>query len=623
MKIQFKKIVINNFMSLGDISIDLDNQGYTLVSGINNNPSDLAKSNGSGKSSIFEAIVWCLTGETMRGNKDITNNVINKGTRVTLYFNIDNNSYKLIRTKDDPEYKTNLLIYINDEDKSGKGIRDSDKLLKEYIPDLTPSLIGSVIVLGQGLPTRFTNNSPSGRKEVLEKLCKSDFMIEDLKDRVGTRKTALQSTLRTHEDNLLSQQTILEISYKELDVQKNLLKSLNEDTNYNKLIQDLTTEITNNKTLLDEVTNTLDVIDNELNVVFQEQSSLNKKKKDSEDTVEQKYVEQITTYQNKINELSVSIGVLTNKIKDIKSIKEVCPTCGQRLPNVNKPSTESFESELNTEINNKQKYTEELNNLLKEKELEEETITKSFQEIQVNLSTQYKTLEDKRTFNSQEKNKLTTLINSQNSKLTEFTLKQSNLETNIRTCEEKIDSLNRSIKEHEDTLLYNNNVMEDTKERLSIINKFNTVLSRDFRGYLLESIVEFINSVAKKYCLDVFETDYIEFKLDGNNIAISYNNKQYESLSGGERQKIDIILQLALRDMLCKYTDFSTNLLVLDEIFDNLDELGCSKIIDLISNKLNDISSIYIISHHGDELNIPSDNELIVVKECNGVSYIK
>ena len=66
-----------------------------------------------------------------------------------------------------------------------------------------------------------------------------------------------------------------------------------------------------------------------------------------------------------------------------------------------------------------------------------------------------------------------------------------------------------------------------------------------------------------------------------------------------------------------------SRVLVLDEIFDNLDELGCSKIIDLISNKLNDISSIYIISHHGDELNIPSDNELVVVKESNGVSYIK
>ena len=84
-----------------------------------------------------------------------------------------------------------MKIIRNGEDVSGKGIRDSEKLLSEYLPDLTSSFLGSVIILGQGLPQRFSNNTPSGRKDVLEKLSKSDFMIEDLKQKVSDRKTQI------------------------------------------------------------------------------------------------------------------------------------------------------------------------------------------------------------------------------------------------------------------------------------------------------------------------------------------------------------------------------------------------------------------------------------------------
>jgi hypothetical protein len=73
MHIVFKNIKIKNFMSIGYGEVDLDNQGYVSINGINNNKDDNAKSNGSGKSAIIESIVFCLTGETIRGTKDIVN----------------------------------------------------------------------------------------------------------------------------------------------------------------------------------------------------------------------------------------------------------------------------------------------------------------------------------------------------------------------------------------------------------------------------------------------------------------------------------------------------------------------------------------------------------------------
>ena len=75
------------------------------------------------------------------------------------------------------------------------------------MPDITSQLIGSVIILGQGLPFKFSSNTPSGRKEMLEKLSKSDFMIQDIKLRIDKRLTELNNKIRENEDSTLKLET--------------------------------------------------------------------------------------------------------------------------------------------------------------------------------------------------------------------------------------------------------------------------------------------------------------------------------------------------------------------------------------------------------------------------------
>ena len=83
--------------------------------------------------------------------------------------------------------------------------------------------------------------------------------------------------------------------------------------------------------------------------------------------------------------------------------------------------------------------------------------------------------------------------------------------------------------------MYNNNDSDEFKKHIELINKMETSIKRDFRGYLLSNIILYINHKCKEYAINIFNNDNIEFKLDGNNISISYNNKEYENLSGGER----------------------------------------------------------------------------------------
>jgi DNA repair exonuclease SbcCD ATPase subunit len=222
----------------------LSERGYSVVKGVNNNPKDSAISNGSGKSSIWSAISYALTGETIQGLKS---NIVNingtDGCFVKLFFSIDGNNYEITRYKDYSEIGTDLKIILNDKDISGKGIRESQDLLLQYLPDLNTSLIGSVIILGQGLPHKFSNHSPSGRKEVLERLSKSDFMIQDIKDRIERRSTALSTTKRAIEDSLLGFNSQLMVySQQYIQLQDELAKvSVSKD--FDSLINEKTQEL--------------------------------------------------------------------------------------------------------------------------------------------------------------------------------------------------------------------------------------------------------------------------------------------------------------------------------------------------------------------------------------------
>lgn len=67
MNIIFKRLTLHNFGSYSHAEIDLSEKGFCLVTGINNYSQDNAISNGSGKSLLWDAIIYALTGVTGRG----------------------------------------------------------------------------------------------------------------------------------------------------------------------------------------------------------------------------------------------------------------------------------------------------------------------------------------------------------------------------------------------------------------------------------------------------------------------------------------------------------------------------------------------------------------------------
>ena len=620
MILTFKNIHIENFLSFGTADLLLDRGNYVLVKGENENPVDNAESNGSGKSAIFDAIVWALTGTTTRECKNVSNINSDNGAKVTLYFNVDDCEYEVTRTKDYKPLGSTLKIIRNGEDVSGKGIRDSEKLLSEYLPDLTSSFLGSVIILGQGLPQRFSNNTPSGRKDVLEKLSKSDFMIDDLKQKVSDRKTQIQKLIRENEDKLLAATTSKSRMLKQKESIDRYLQELPDkhelqekiDT-YNRKVEELVEEVEGKKQRLES--ESITELSKEKECKLLQLSSLNSSMYSE---LEQKKSE----YSDQINELSERKQSLKSYIRTNENIRDVCPTCGQKLIGVEKPNVDKERQELSEvetslfDISAKRDF--ELNvikdsYMKKSKELDNE-IQQLGNQILEKSKTQSelkRSIEELQKSIEQCKYRVASLVGQMDA-----------LEENAVRYNQELTSICDQLNEIEKEILYYTNEQGPLNRRSEIISKMNTILSRDFRGYLLTNVINYISDRAKFYSIQVFGNDNIGFQLAGNAIEISFDNKEYSNLSGGEKQRVDLIIQLSIRDMLCKFMGFSSNIIVLDEFIDGLDAKGCEQILGLIANNLTDVGTVYIITHHS-SVAIPTDDEIIVVKDSNKISRIR
>ena len=334
-------------MSFGHAEVNLDRGGYVLVSGLNENPVDHAMSNGSGKSALFDALIWCLTGTTSRETKNVSNINASNGAKVTLVFDVDENSYEVTRTKDHRPLGTTLKIIYNGEDVSGKGIRDTEKILCEYLPDITASFLGSVIILGQGLPQRFSNNTPSGRKEVLESLSKSDFMINELNDKVSKRRSTLLNNLDEVKHNisyLIGQQKVREQVVNNTDKEIQELKDFR--LNANSYLNECLRSRDNCKFCFEGAQSQVDDAQTSLSKVSGECQEVRSKVTNLRANKLLKENEVRSIYDPSISTTDADIRTLENQIKTLSAISDVCPTCGQKLIGVEKPDISPLEAEL-------------------------------------------------------------------------------------------------------------------------------------------------------------------------------------------------------------------------------------------------------------------------------------
>lgn len=124
---------------------------------------------------------------------------------------------------------------------------------------------------------------------------------------------------------------------------------------------------------------------------------------------------------------------------------------------------------------------------------------------------------------------------------------------------------------------------DDGMVKKTIIAKYLPLLNRKLNEYLA-----------------LFDAEYT-IKIDNEfdaSISIRGEGIDYESFSGGERQRIDLAMLFTFMSFSELKANISTNLMIFDEVLDSsLDEQGVDSLFSVLKQKASTGHTIYIISH--------------------------
>ncbi len=566
MFIEFKKVRWKNLLSTGNVftEIQLNADPTTLIVG----------KNGNGKSTIIEAITFALYGKPFRRiNKPQLINAINqKGLLVELEFEVGGKEY-LIRRGMKPtifEIIQNGVLINQDA-----AIKDYQEYLEKNILKWNFKSFTQIVILGSRSFVPFMQLPLGGRREVVEDLL--DMQI------FSAMNTLLKQKILDNKNDIRETKSKIEVAEHKINIHKEYMKSLAKNTKKQLEINQNTIDdyISNIQILNEEESN----ISSQLEDLFIEMQSYN--------TVEDKYNENlslVSTVKSRISKLKNEISFYHNN--------ESCPTCRQGIEHDFKAST----------IADKELAISEGEEVLAS--IQKTLITLEQRKLELeNLNAKYSALDSQR-------NEIKVKIRS----MTDFI--------------QKIESDNdRLRKEHSETASTMDNVQEYKKELSSLIKFYDdliadrstldvvSVLLKDggLKSKIIKQYIPLMNKYINKY-LAALELPCI-FELDENfNEVVKSRYKDdfsYDSFSEGEKSRIDIAMLFAWRDIARVRNSSSTNLLILDEVFDSaLDSNGTDELLKILSMVSGD-SNIFVISHKGDSLIEKFDNVIAFEKSKN------
>ena len=549
--IKFKTVRWKNFLSTGAqfTEVKLDRSPTTLIVG----------ENGAGKSTILDAICFSLFGKAFRNiNKpQLVNSINEKHMVVEIEFSIGRKEYKIIRGVKPALFE----IHCNDELlNQDAAARDYQKYLEETILKLNYKSFTQIVILGSASFTPFMQLPASHRREVIEDIL--DIQI------FSVMNVILKTKLTTIRDIIRDFDSKIEVGKQKVQLQQNYIKQLEQEKQKRSddvqlQIHQATIQIQQLGETSEELRKTLQ----ELKVSIEDEQSSSTKR----------------------TELGGLLKSLTTRIKNAKDQihfyeeHDNCPTCNQTLTGDLKESAILKHSHKVEEIND---AIDTLNQRIEELEtrLDEIGVIKSrMAEVQSQMVT---TNAD--------------IISNQNyiKKLQDESARVSGEATSIETAKAELKSMAKEVVQNSES---KSTYKEDSYylEAAATLLKDTGIKTKVIRQYL-----PVINKLVNKYltAMDFFVT----FELDESfNETIKSRHRDdfsYASFSEGEKQRIDLALLFTWRTIAKMKNSASTNLLLLDEVFDSsLDSNGTEFVMNLL-NTLGDDTSVFVISHKGDQL---------------------
>lgn len=623
MRLNLKKITIDNIFSIGHIEMAIGSQGVTLIEGRNMSDASL-EANGAGKSATIGSIFYAIYGHfpSKNGAKAdaVVNRKVGKKARVELEFEKGGHNYRIIRSRK----PTLLEFYCDDVNLTTNSASNTEKVIQSAV-GISEELFSNAILFDSINTHRFALMNDKERKALFTELLSLDLyqrahemVKEDLKD---------------NEQNLAGMK-------QQLGAKENELVFFQGQESQNKSAQEQYEQrLFGAKKALEEAEAGFNPQEEESTAILikalrEELDGLSTPPLQSNS---QQAYQDLMVNNQKLSQVQAEINNIRQQADSLQSQKlrfeqsDLCPTCGNEMDEAHKKQEIA-------------KIMDEVTNIIP-KATELSAQQQEYTSLVPSLQEAYNKEQQVENEWRAKQSEVTQEVSRINAEITKVTMAQQSKKTAINHAREMYEYA-----------LNNKPVVQDVTENIATLEKsiatikesvltltdkiskmtatVNVYSDKGVKSHLIDGAVPFINTRISAYLATLTgstisvklttqkelttgdKSDKIDLQVDNKTGADSYN-----SLSAGEKRRVDIAISLALQDLVMQKSNLQVNALFYDEVFENLDSVGCENVIELLKNRLEVAESIFVITHN-ESLKPLFNSTMTIVKE-NGFSSLE
>jgi len=579
--IHLRDLTVKNFMSVGNTTqgIDFDRSDLTLVLGENLDMGGDGSRNGTGKTTIINALSYALYGQALSNiRKDnLVNKTNAKHMLVSLDFGVSGQNYRIERGR-----KPNVLkFYVNDEhqaaqDEAQGDSRETQEAI-ERVLGMSHDMFQHIVALNT-YTAPFLSLKANEQRTIIEQLL-GITLLSERADRIKELNRQTKDSIQTEELRIRAvQEANKRIEEQIVSLEKRRVMWLRKQT------EDVTA--------LTQGIADLEHINIEAEVqAHRDLETFHVRKKSIDDA--NRWIRQIDSDDTKLQKQQVQIK------KDLTQIaSHKCFACG----------TEIHDNSLDTVKAQREKTLQELalqllTNFSQRQEHEDQL--KEFGALGTAPTVFYDTLEQ-----------------ALNHKNTVDTLKKDHATRSAETdpYSEQITDMNDQALQvvSYDTL----NEFTRIQEHQEFLLKLLTSKDSFVRKKIIDQNLSYLNSRLTHYLDRIGLPHTVKFQ---NDLTVSIEELgrelDFDNLSRGERNRLILSMSWAFRDVWESLYQ-PINILFIDEMIDSgLDTQGVENALALLKKMSRERhKSIWLVSHR-DELTSRVENILRVVKENGFTSY--
>jgi len=578
--LKIKNVSAKNFMSVGNNTqaVNFDNCQLTLVLGHNLDMGGDGSRNGTGKTTIINALSYALYGEALTNIRrdNLINKTNGKGMITTVDFEIEGIEYRIERGR-----RPNVLrLLVNGQDAlQGEQQGDSRETQKEIerIIGFPHNMFKHLIALNT-YTEPFLSMKNNDQRDMIEQL----LGITELSEKAEVLKERQKET----RDNIREEElTINAIENSNKRIEQNIREIESRSKAWEKNKENKIMEI-------GEAIVSLEEIDIDAELENHKILSTLKEEKSKFQTI----TNDLDTAERSLNRSFEKLEELKGNLEDAKS--GVCPACGQGTTHLE--THEEYTVELGDKILAEQEYYDEL-------KIKVETLT-----------------EQKQSFDLPEEPKV------HYSSLEDALQHKHNLETMTAQLQEKTLEENPYIEQIEG--LQTTGIQEisfETMNELTYLQEhqeflFKLLTSKDsfIRKKIIDQNIAYLNHRLAHYLDKLGLPHDVKFASDlGVEITEYGRDLDFDNLSRGERNRLILGLSWAFRDMY-ESLNRPMNLMCIDELIDSgMDTMGVENALGILKKMHREQGKNIMLISHKEELVGRVNNVLTVVKEGGFTMY--